>query len=114
MVDTNKFFNEVAKRLPRDGKMELSMKEHELEVCIDPNRRFSIRESGRIAFPENSVHDDTLNESYYSAVNTIDMVKEYMAAMEQAPPLTAIDSSLFQYDKYGKKIMTSSFQKTAE
>ena len=83
--------HEVAKRLPRDGKTEISIKEHEIEVCIDPNRWFTIRKSGGITFPEGSVHDCELNEYYFTAVNTIDMVREYMTAMEQAPPLTAMD-----------------------
>ncbi len=90
-MDTSKFLHEIAKRLPRDGETEISVKEYGIEVYIDPSRCFTIRKSGGITFPEWSVHDSELNEYYFTAVNTVNMVREYMTAMEQAPPLTAID-----------------------
>ena len=86
-----KFLAELMKRIPEQENVKMELASDRINVNFGENNGFYVRASGGISCYEDTVYDDIFYTLYNKITEVSKMVKEYMDAMANAPPLTAID-----------------------
>ena len=90
-METKKFLAELMKRIPEQENVKMELASDRINVNFGENNGFYARASGGISCYGDTVYNDIFYALYNKITEVSRMVKEYMDAMANAPPLTAID-----------------------
>ena len=90
-METKKFLAELMKRIPEQENVKMELASDRINVNFGENNGFYVRASGGISCYGDTVYNDIYYALHDKITAASKMVQEYMNAMANAPPLTAID-----------------------